>query len=130
MFGIDTNILLYAYDKGSPLHGESKSLIRSMLFKDGIAISDLSLLEFFSVSTDGRKMLSPLSAVEAVTVLEKIRDVEEFYVCGVSANVMIKAFRCAAELNILHYSINDLYIAISLAEKGFKHDTYTKHQRF
>ena len=90
-----------------------------MLVKDGIAISDLSLLEFFSVSTDGRKMTSPLSAEEAFAVLEKILDAEEFYVCYESAGVMSKAFHCAAELNILRYGINDVYIAISLAEKGF-----------
>ena len=119
MVGIDTNILLYAYDKGSPLHGESKALIRSMLGKDGIAISNLSLLEFFSVSTDGRKMTSPLSAEEAFAVLEKILNAEEFYVCYESAGVMSKAFHCAAELNILRYGINDVYIAMSLAEKGF-----------
>ena len=120
MVGIDTNILLYAYDKGSPLHEEAKALIGSMLGEDGIAISDLSLLEFFSVATDGRKMTNPLLAEEALKVIESIWSAEEFLVCAGNAEVMRNAFRYAAELNILRYGINDVYIATSLAEKGIR----------
>ena len=120
MVGIDTNILLYAYDRGSSLYDEAKALIRSLLGKNGIAISDLSLLEFFSVVTDGKKMSAPLIEEEAVRVIESIWSAEEFRVCSGNTEVMRKAVRCAAKLKISRYGINDVYIAISLAEKGFR----------
>ena len=119
MVGIDTNILLYACDKGSPFHEEAKTLIKSMFGEGGIAISDLSLLEFFSVATDGRKMTTPLLAKEALKVIEKIWNAEEFRVCSGNAEIMRKTFRCAEELNMLRYGINDVYIAMSLAENKF-----------
>lgn len=120
MVGIDTNILIYACDKGSPFHEEAKALVRSMLNKDGIAISDLSLLEFFSVVTDGIKVTNPLSVEEALKLIENIWSAEEFCVCTGNTEVIKKTFRCAAKLNILRYGINDVYIAMSLAEKGFQ----------
>ena len=91
-----------------------------MLGEDGIAISDLSLLEFFSVATDGRKMTRPILAEEALKVIESIWSAEEFRVCAGNTEVMRKVFRYAAELNILRYGINDVYIAMSLAEKGIR----------
>lgn len=56
MVGIDTNILLYAYDGSSPFFEPARRFIASACEEGLIGLADLSLLEFYSVITDGRKI--------------------------------------------------------------------------
>lgn len=120
MVGIDTNILIYASDKGSHLHERAKALLRTLLGENKIALSDLTLLEFFSVVTDGRKVSNPFMLEEAARVIDTIQSADEFCVCRGNTEVMKKAVKFAAEFKISHYDINDVYIAMSLVENGVK----------
>ena len=63
MVGIDTNILLYAHDRTSHLFNPAKDFIASACEEGMIGLADLSLLEFYSVITDGRKIPWPLSQI-------------------------------------------------------------------
>lgn len=118
MVGIDTNILVYAYDKGSPLYQKAKTLLNSLIYEDEIAISDLSLLEFYSVITDGRKVSHPLPSEIVLKITEHILRAKEFKVCGSNINILFKAFQNSHFYQKLRYAINDVYIATTLAEHG------------
>ena len=73
MVGIDTNILLYAHDRSSPFLEPAKQFIASACEEDVIGIADLSLLEFYSVITDGRKIPEPLSPSDASEIVYSVR---------------------------------------------------------
>ncbi len=115
MVGIDTNILLYAYDKCSSLFEPAKQFITKACKKDSICLADLSLLEFYSVVTDGRKIPNPFLTFEAAEIVEDILATDEFQVFYSDHLVIMKSLSYARKHNIARYGINDVIIAQTLA---------------
>jgi len=118
LVGIDTNVLVYASDKASPFHEKAKKLFGSLLESGGVAVTDLMLIEFYAVITDGRKVAAPLLPEKAGYAIERITRAKEFRVCGATIEIIQKALQYAVENNISRYSINDVVIAVTLAENG------------
>lgn len=67
---IDTNILVYAHDKGSPQQSKAQKVILSALEEKKGAISWQSLLEFYNVVTDKKKVSSPITPKQAEEIIE------------------------------------------------------------
>ena len=67
----DSNIFIYAADKKSLFHDESVEIIKDSV-KTGFFTSDLCLLEFYQVITDGRKTPRPLSPEKALLYIQKL----------------------------------------------------------
>ncbi|HME01053.1 MAG TPA: PIN domain-containing protein [Terriglobia bacterium] len=66
---VDTNILIYAYDRGEPGKlAKAQGLLRWLEWNHAGALSTQVLAEFFCVAT--RRLAAPLSAVEAAGRLE------------------------------------------------------------
>ena len=118
MVGIDTNILLYAYDRASPLFEPAKQFIASACEEGIIGLADLSLLEFYSVITNGRKIPKPLSPSEAAEIVDDILSADEFQVFCFNHLILNKTLSYARKHNIVRYGINDVYIAQTLAHYG------------
>jgi len=72
----DSNIFIYAADKKSLFHDESVKIIKDSV-ETGFFTSDLCLLEFYQVITDGRKTHMPLSPEEAFTYIQKLSSTPE-----------------------------------------------------
>ena len=120
MVGIDTNILLYAHDRSSPFLEPAKQFIASACEEGIIGIADLSLLEFYSVITDGRKIPEPLSPSDASEIVDDILSADEFQVFSFNHLIMNKTLVYARKHHIARYGINDIYIAQTLAYYGIK----------
>ena len=118
MVGIDTNILIYASDKGFHLHERAKALLRTLLGETNIALSDLTLLDFFSVVTDGRKVSNPLLPSEVTDIIHDILSADEFDVFYSNQSILDKTLSYIEENNISRFGINDVYIAQTLAHYG------------
>lgn len=118
MVGIDANILLYAHDRSSPLFETAKQFIASACEEGIIGLADLSLLEFYSVITDGRKIPEPLSPSEAAEIVDDILSADEFQVFCFNHLILNKTLSYVRKHNIARYGINDVYIAQTLAHYG------------
>ena len=118
MVGIDTNILLYAHDRSSPLFEPARQFIADLCEDGIISLADLSLLEFYSVMTDGRKMPGPLPPFEVAEIIEDLLSADEFEICCLNHLIFKKSVSYARKYNITRYGINDIYIAQTLAYYG------------
>ncbi len=83
-----------------------------------IAIADLSLVEFYSIITDGRKVSNPLLPSEATDIIQDILSADEFDVFYSNQSILDKTLSYIEENNISRFGINDVYIAQTLAHYG------------
>jgi len=68
---LDTNILVYAYDKHEPgKHKRAQAILIAGLEKDNLVLSVQVLSEFFIVVT--RRIKNPLSSSEARSIIETV----------------------------------------------------------
>jgi predicted nucleic acid-binding protein len=84
---LDTNVLVYAFDQGSPKKQEiAKSLINEHGSSGNLALSTQVLQEFYVVST--KKLAQPLSKEVAAEV---VNDLAEFSLVQIDKGLIIKA---------------------------------------
>ena len=75
MFVVDTNVLVYAADQDSPLHGRCRELLEGWRRQASAWYLTWSILyEFLRVSTHPRVFRAPWSAVQAWEFVEVILD--------------------------------------------------------
>jgi len=68
---LDSNIFIYAANEDSGFFTEAVKVIEENAFT-GFFITDLNLIEFFQVITDGRKTISPYSTEDALAYIRKL----------------------------------------------------------
>jgi len=68
--GVDANVLVYAHDDSSPYQDASKALLEDR--DSQLYLSPQVLAEFFAVVTNPRRVTHPLSAEEALSVIDTI----------------------------------------------------------
>ncbi|NBV21164.1 MAG: PIN domain-containing protein [Proteobacteria bacterium] len=73
MLSIDTNLLLHAYDEDSPNHAAALAWLTPLHQNEEIAISELILAEFYRLLRNSSVLKEPLSADEAVEVIQTYR---------------------------------------------------------
>ena len=73
MISVDTNLLMYAYNQASPHHQAAFAWMSSLLQEEDVAISELVLAEFYGLLRNPSVLKEPLSADEAVAVIENYR---------------------------------------------------------
>jgi len=118
LIGIDTNILVYAHDNSSPFQAEALHLLENLLAGDIVAVSEFSLREFFAVMTDGRKLRNPLSAEHARDIITDMFHSAKFYICQANRETWLNGYDLACKQQIVRYQLDDLIIALSLAQNG------------
>lgn len=71
---IDTNIIIYAYNQDAELHKQALSILQDALNNEMSAfIADKSLYEFYAIITDPKRVEKPVTAVEAIEVMNFIK---------------------------------------------------------
>jgi len=73
MLSIDSNLLLYAFNTASPWHEAAHAWIDSLQSEEHVAISEFILAEFYGLLRNPAVLKHPLSAGEAVDVIQTYR---------------------------------------------------------
>ena len=73
MISVDTNLLMYAYNQASPHHTAAYAWMSSLLNEENVAISELVLAELYGLLRNPSALKAPLSADEAVEVIQTYR---------------------------------------------------------
>ncbi len=74
MISVDTNLLMYAYNQASPHHQAAYAWISSLIHEEKVAISELVLAEFYGLLRNPAVLRVPLSAEEAVGIIQTYRN--------------------------------------------------------
>ena len=74
MLSMDTNILLYAYNEASPWHDAAYDWMSSIQHNEDVAISEFILAEFYGLLRNPAVLKHPLTAEEAVEVIQTYRN--------------------------------------------------------
>lgn len=74
MLSMDTNILLYAYNEASPWHDAAYAWMSSIQQNEDVAISEFILAEFYGLLRNPSVLKHPLTAEEAVEVVQTYRN--------------------------------------------------------
>ncbi len=74
MLSIDTNILLYALNQDSPHHLPAFTWLKSIQRSEEVAISEFILAELYALLRNPAALKRPLSANEAVEIIQAYRN--------------------------------------------------------
>ena len=74
MISVDTNLLMYAYNQASPHHQAAYAWMSSLLREENVAISELVLAELYGLLRNPAVLKVPLSAEEAVGIVQTYRN--------------------------------------------------------
>jgi uncharacterized protein len=70
---IDANVLVYAMDADAPHHGASRALLEAALEESTtLYVTSQILCEFYSIVTNGRRVLRPRSSADAVAAVNSL----------------------------------------------------------
>jgi len=75
MFLIDTNILVYAFNAGSPFHVSSYKVVHNASKNPNTAVvSEKNLFEFYAIVTDAKRVEHPANPEDALNFINYIAD--------------------------------------------------------
>ncbi len=111
---LDSNILIYSANADSLFYEQAYKVIEHYA-QEGFWVTDINLVEFFQVVTDGRKTSQPFSPAQATEYINKlVRMPEAGVLKSRSMHEIVKDDRFNAEikqLNICRFEIYDHLIA-------------------
>jgi len=116
---IDSNILIYALNKSSPYHKESKRIIDKTL--DGKVKAYLTpqvLFELFAVITDSKKFPTPLSPSSAYSLIENNYLGEKFPLIHSKETTWEKTFDLAKQYQISSQDIFDVTLVATMIDNN------------
>ncbi len=85
MLSIDSNLLLYTLNSASPWHEAAHAWMSSIQGAEDVAISELILAEFYGLLRNPAVLQNPLSAGEAVQVIQAYRSHPRWRLIGFSS---------------------------------------------
>lgn len=121
MTSIDANILLYCFSRASPFHAKAREFIQGLARSDEIALSELALVEFYTLLRNPAVLEKPLGAPEAVGVIQSYRHHPTWMILGFDPDTVglhDELWRLAAESGFARRRIYDARLALSLRRQG------------
>jgi uncharacterized protein len=121
MLSIDTNLLLYAYSEAAPEHDRALAFITSMSGNESVALSEFVLTEFYLLLRNPAVLKKPLSAPDAVRVVQSYRQHPRWKILGFppsSREVHADLWQHAATPGLSRRRIYDARIALTLRAFG------------
>ncbi len=111
---LDSNVLIYAHNKASPLHLHAQSLIKQAI-KGNIeaVLAQQNLLEFFSIITDPRRIDKPIPTKEAVSLVKEYLNSPFRIIDPLKETIEILLDK-VANLNIKDGRIFDVYLVATM----------------
>jgi toxin-antitoxin system PIN domain toxin len=121
MISIDANILLYCYSEASPHHAKARAFIEGLGSSDDVALSELVLVEFYTLLRNPAVLERPLGPGEAVRVIESYRHHPYWMVLGSDPDgvgLHDQLWRLAGESGFARRRIYDVRLGLSLRRQG------------
>lgn len=121
MLSIDANILLYAYSEAAPEHDRSLAFITAQSRNKNVALSEFVLTEFYLLLRNPAVLNKPLSAQDAVQVIQSYRQHPVWKTLGfppTSREVHADLWQQAATPGIARRRIYDTRTALCLRAFG------------
>ena len=121
MLSIDTNLLLYSYSEASPWHQAARQFIQSIATREDVALSEFILTEFYLLLRNAAVLTHPLTAPEAVGVIQKYRQHPRWKILGfppTSRELHSELWKQAAAPDFARRRIYDTRTALSLRAFG------------
>lgn len=70
MIIVDANLLLYAYDAGSPRHDAASGWLERAIAEDDVGLAHSSVLAFLRIGTHPSVFTRPLAPADAIGIIE------------------------------------------------------------
>ncbi len=121
MLSIDTNLIVYALNRGCPEHEPARSFLHDLSTRDDVAICELALVEVYVLLRNPAVFRSPGSAAEAVTRIQPFRAHPRWRLVdfpGHVPEVMDELWRLAAAPSFARRQIFDARLALTLRHHG------------
>lgn len=117
MISIDTNILLYAYNRDCPEHERAFAFVTSCSERDDVALCDLVLVELYILLRNPAVIAKPLSADQAADVCRAYRRNPRWRLLE-NAPVMDQVWTMARQPGFARRRIFDARLALTLVHHG------------
>jgi len=121
MLSIDANLVLYCYSEASPHHAAARQFIESVSGREDVALSEFVLTEFYLLLRNPAVLTQPLTAPEAVAVIQSYRQHPRWKVLGfppTSRELHAELWQQAAVPDFARRRIYDTRTALSLRAFG------------
>jgi toxin-antitoxin system PIN domain toxin len=121
MTSFDANLMLYCYSEASPFHDTAREFIASLGARDDVAISELVLVEFYTLLRNPAVLEKPLGPAEAVGVIQSYRHHPYWMILGFDPDgvgLHGELWQLAAESGFARRRIYDARLALSLRRQG------------
>jgi toxin-antitoxin system PIN domain toxin len=121
MMSLDANILLYCYSEASPFHARAREFIESVANSEDVALSELVLVEFYTLLRNPAVLETPLDPAEAVGVIESYRHHPYWMILGFDPDgvgLHDELWKLAAESGFARRRIYDARLGLSLRRQG------------
>lgn len=121
MLSVDANLLLYSYSEASPHHAAARQFIESLSAREDVALSEFILTELYLLLRNPAVLVHPLTASEAVAVIQAYRQHPRWKIAGfppTSRELHTDLWQRAAEPRFARRRIYDTRTALSLRAFG------------
>jgi predicted nucleic acid-binding protein len=116
---LDSNVLVHAVYKGSPLHSAAAELVdRGLRHRDVYCIAPQNLVEFAAVVTRPRLVSPPLPGREVVRIAELLYRSRRLAKIYPSRGTVIRAMRHGATIGVSGPRWYDLFLAMTMTDAG------------
>lgn len=121
MISLDSNLLLYAFSQASPYHALALRFIQELAPRDDVAVSELVLVEFYTLLRNPAVLVEPLEGGEATAVVQAYRHHPRWMCLGFAPQDRAthdELWRHAAGARFARRRIYDARTALSLRRQG------------
>ena len=121
MTSFDSSIPLYAFSAASPFHDAARGFLDDLTPRDDVAVSELVLVELYTLLRNPAVLVRPLSPAAAVEVVQSYRRHPRWMLLGFdpdSVDLHDELWKTAAETGFARRRIYDARLALSLRRQG------------
>ncbi len=119
MISIDTNLLLYSFNRDCPEHAAARGFVDTCAGRTDVAIAELVLVELYVLLRNPAVVRKPLEALEAASLCQTLRRHPRWALID-TAPVMDRVWAAAARPGVARRHIFDARLAHTLLDNGVK----------
>ena len=118
---LDTNVIVHAVYKGSPLHLPAAALLTSALEQKGqFCITPQNIIEFLYVVTRGRFVDPPLEAGDAAKIANKLFKSRRLRKIYPARGTVLRAAKEGQRAGVKGTAWYDLYLAVTMRDNNIE----------